>query len=63
MSVLISVRIPQIFFPLTTASFGHFMPASSPVSFRIPPATASAATMVSMEARSGRMGGRSSRDM
>ena len=63
MSVLISVRIPATFFPITTTSLGHLMAASSPVASRMPSVTASAVTKVSTDARSGLSDGRSKRDI
>ena len=52
-SVLISVRIPQIFFLFNTRSFGHLISDFSPVDISIPFFAARAMTSVSIDAASG----------
>ena len=52
-SVLISVKIPQIFFLFKTRSFGHLISDFNPVAFSIPLLVDSAMTSVSMEAAMG----------
>ena len=51
--MLISVSIPHTFFPLITISFGHLIPADSPVWCPIARTTASALTSVSIGAFAG----------